>query len=130
MGRRIVRTATCLALVLFMASSVLCETLSPPKGPDILPWFYLPLTGQVALQDVAIEGAGVSGVNGVTMRIVGPVVFERVDVHFTASATWQDSEGRSYSTQSDPLTLSLWSVTARLSIYRDGQYWGTVELRQ
>lgn len=130
MGRRSLRPARRLALTLLLLSSLACTPLYGQAGAETLPWFYLPLTGQVELEDVTIEGAGVAGVNGVTMRLVGPVVFKRVDVEFTASATYHGPEGRLYSTQADPLVLSLWHVTARLSIYAGGQYWGTVELKQ
>jgi hypothetical protein len=65
-----------------------------------------------------------------SMRIVGPVILSRIEVPIIATATYEDDRGRQYTTSSAPYMLPLWQVTARLSIYAGGQYWGTVELRQ
>lgn len=123
-GRLLLRAAL---ICLFLVSSSPNLAFSQTRGPEGLPWFYLPLTG---LESVTIEGAGVSAVNGMGMRIVGPVIFERVAVEVVAAATYEDDRGRLYHTVSPPLVLNLWQVTARLSIYADGQYWGTAVLKQ
>lgn len=130
MGRRVKRIAARLALILFLLASGPNLACSQAGGPDVLRWWYMPILAEIEGPIFELDGAGVSGVNGAGMRIVGPVIFERVQVPVFATATFEDSEGRLYSTSSEPWMLSLWQVTARLSIYRDGQYWGTVELRQ